>query len=120
MTRVHTNTLPAKGSNPDAALLAMIERHDSLWAEWDLAAEDDPRTREFSKECCKLERRIVGTPAHTARGLAAKRRIIKRGELGSYDAEDIIAMILEVDSERITASKPTRNGAGIEAPAAAG
>ncbi len=67
----HRNRTTLK-QNPDAALIAMIQRHDRLWDKWGRLDERDSRVRDLSAECCELERRIVGTPAHSARGLAGK------------------------------------------------
>jgi hypothetical protein len=68
-----------KKHGPDAALLAMIRRHDHSWARWGRFAERneiDPRIDALSDECCELEPIIIATPAHTKEGLAGKRRII--------------------------------------------
>jgi hypothetical protein len=91
-----TTSRSPSNPNPDAELLAMIQRHDLLWAEWDRIVlvdknEDDPRTSELSDQCSDLERRIFVTPAHTARGLAAKRRIIKLTNFELYGARRSLA-----------------------------
>ena len=93
--------------NPDAELLAMIQRHDTLWVEWDRAEEDDPRTSEFCEECCELELRVVATPAFTRQGLQGKRRVAKRAEQ-LHDDYGLLDQILQNDAERVAAGSKTR------------
>jgi len=56
----------------DAGLLADIERHDNLWAQWNRivaeTGENDPRIPALSEETSELANRIVATPAHTVAG----------------------------------------------------
>lgn len=92
---------------PDAELLALVNRHDQLWAEWNRLAkvdERDPRIRALSEETSELARQIVVTPAHTAEGLNGKVRVIEVEELESWDDLGLIAEILEHDAERIAAA----------------
>ena len=92
-------------SDPDAGLLAMITRHDFLWAEWDRVArvnDHDPRVVAIGEECSKLEPRIVATRAFTAAGLSGKRRVVERAEL--EDDFGIIETIFDLDEERIAAT----------------
>lgn len=92
----------------DAALLADVERHGRLWAEWDgivaEAGEDDPRIPALSDETAELAKRIAVTPAHTIEGRNGKIRIIDREELESWDDLGLIATILVLDAERIQTS----------------
>ena len=100
--------------NPDAALLAMIARHDELWAEWDRLTQDhDPGVSALSEECEKLEPRIIATPAHTEEGLAGKRRVIKitryagragHPEQATGDVTELVDAILEMDAARIVSA----------------
>jgi hypothetical protein len=110
--------------NPDAELLAMIERHDKLWTIWDDNAraadvawqrgdrrearklENDPRLDPIRSETRELEYRIVTTSAFTNRGLAGKKRVAKRACFS--DREGIVAAGLEFDAERVAAGKRTR------------
>jgi hypothetical protein len=70
-----TNGKPTtRKQNPDANLIAMIGRHDEMWAQWDRLAkldEDDPRIGALSDECSRLEPTIIATPV-------AKRRLIAK------------------------------------------
>jgi hypothetical protein len=94
--------------NPDAALIAMVQRHDAIFEEWDRLAkvdEDDPRIAPLSTESTELEVRIVATPAFTAQGLDGKRRIVLRAELECWDDLGIIDMIFTLDAERISAAR---------------
>jgi hypothetical protein len=91
--------------DPDAGLLAMIRRHDELWAAWDSIVkvdEDDPRIDGLSSECWNLERRIVATAAFTSDGLIGKRRVVDRAEL--EDDHGIVETIFSLDTERVAAA----------------
>jgi hypothetical protein len=92
--------------NPDADLLATIQQHDELWAEWDRRVpvdQDDPKISELSDECYELECGIFLARPQTPEGLADKTRIISKVEFYLYGAEEIVAMTLEADAERIAA-----------------
>ena len=74
----------AQAQDLNAALIAMVNQHDKLWHEWDRLVEeneDDPRIDAFSGEAVELERKILATPAFTAKGLTGKRRVVERAEL---------------------------------------
>jgi len=102
--------------DPDAALRAMIKRHDQLWARWGRLIkqnEDDARIPELSSACCELEPIIVTAPALTRAGLAAKRRVIDKvgyaavngkPDLATGDVAELVAAILAVDAERVAAA----------------
>jgi hypothetical protein len=96
----------------DAGLLAYIDRHDNLWAEWDRivadTGEDDPRIPALSDETSDLAKRIVVTPAHTVEGRDAKIRIIELEALESRDGLGLIEFILQLDAERIAAASAVR------------
>jgi hypothetical protein len=80
--------------SPDASLIAMIVRHDELWAQWDRLAkldEDDPRISALSDECSRLEPTIIATPAYTKAGLAAKRRLIAKVGYASVNGSKDLA-----------------------------
>ncbi|MGA7071776.1 hypothetical protein [Bradyrhizobium sp.] len=90
--------------NLDAALIAMVQRHDAIFEEWDRLVEgdeDDPRIAALSGESCDIERKIVATPAFTQEGLDAKWRVLTRAELEAFDDLGIIDMILTLDAERV-------------------
>jgi hypothetical protein len=89
--------------NADASLIAMTQRLDEIWSEWDRADEDDPRVAAFCDEAGELERTILATPAFTDEGLAGKRRIVERAELSEWDDLEIIDVIFRLDAERIAA-----------------
>jgi hypothetical protein len=96
----------SKRQNPDAGLIAMIKRHDVLWAEWDRVAkvdEDDPRIDAYSSEAVELERKILATPAFTDEGLAGKRRVVERAELVEWDYLGIVDTIFALDADRVAA-----------------
>jgi hypothetical protein len=100
---------PIKPENlvADAQLLADIERHDSLSAEWDRIAavnEDDLRIPALMDETTDLALRIVATPAHTTECRDGKIRIIELAELESWDGMGMIQTILDLDEERIAAA----------------
>jgi hypothetical protein len=61
-------------------------------AQHHVRAVNDPLTD--SHGCCELERRIVGTPAPTAQGLAGKRCIIGKTDFVATDDYDM-AMLVE-------------------------
>jgi hypothetical protein len=92
----------------DAGLLADIERHGSLWTEWDRivaeCGEDDARIPALSDETTELAKRIVMTPAHTAEGRDGKIRVVKLEELESWDDLGLIEAILDLDAARIAAA----------------
>ena len=105
MAKAVTKLSTQNEDDSDAGLLAMIQRHDKLWVEWDRLAkinEDDPRIPALSDECAALEPRIIATPAHSQEGLTGKRRVVERGELS--DDFGIIDTMLELDAERIAAA----------------
>lgn len=87
--------------NPDAELLAACQRHGALWQQW---GEDAPP--ELIHEACELELKIVATPVFTPKGLAAKRRVVRRAEFNDNDG--IIATILQLDVQRVGAGKTCR------------
>jgi hypothetical protein len=92
----------------DACLLADIERHDNLWAEWDRIAEideDDPRIPALSDETIELAKRIVVTPAHAAEGRDGKIRVVDLEKLESWDDLGLIETILRLDLERVAAAR---------------
>ena len=98
-------TITKNEDDPDAGLLAMIQRHDLLWAEWDRLAkisEDDARIPGLSEECAALEPRIIATQAHTEESIVGKRRVRERA--GIEDDFGIVDAIFELDAERIGAS----------------
>jgi hypothetical protein len=92
----------------DAVLLAAIERHSLLWAQWDRivadGGEDDARIPALSDETTELAKRIVVTPAHTSEGRDGKIRVVKLEELESWDDLGLIETILGLDAERIAAA----------------
>ena len=91
----------------DAGLLADIEQHGKLWAEWDRVAKidaDDPRIPALCDETTELAKRIVVTPAHTVEGRDGKIRIIDLEELESWDDLGLIETILRLDLERVAAA----------------
>jgi hypothetical protein len=105
MSKAKTTSSTSK-SNPDAALLTVVKRHDLLWNEWDqlvLIDEDDPRIDELSEQCLELEFQIVITPAYTARGLAAKRRIIRNASF--EDNHHFFEWVIAHDADRIRRTK---------------
>jgi hypothetical protein len=109
----------AAALNPDAALLRHCAEHDRLAAEcWALeepwTAIDggappaiDRQARALGDAAMRLRQRIVGIPAHTGPGLAAKARIVLRysnadahGELDP-DSDDAMAWSLSQDLVRL-------------------
>jgi hypothetical protein len=96
--------------NPDAMMLALIDRHTALWDEWGglmRQDENDPRLGGLSDECDKLEHRIIAMPAHTAAGLAGKVALITNVDFTDSCGADIdmlVDAILEVDEARIAAA----------------
>lgn len=92
----------------ETGLLADIERHGKLWAEWDRifaeGGEDDPRIPALSDQTTDLAKRIVVTPAHSVEGRDGKIRIAKLEELRSWDDLGLIETILVLDAERIAAA----------------
>ena len=109
-----TRTTITNKDNPDAELLAMIQRHETLWSEWECLAqehEDDPRISPISEECAELEPRIIATPAHTEAGLAGKKHVIRvtgyagrAGSPGAGDVDELVDVILKLDAARIAAA----------------
>jgi hypothetical protein len=87
--------MPMDTSNTDARLLALVERHDALWAAW----PPEGATAEVLAEICAIEPLIMAMPVFSKEGLAAKMRVIERTEL--FDADDIVDAILQLDKERI-------------------
>lgn len=88
--------------NSDAALYALIERHAQAWQELSDLPDDDSRFSELSHASELLAVRIITTPAHTKKAVAAKRRIY---ELEGLDDADVINFIAELDEERIAAAR---------------
>jgi hypothetical protein len=59
--------------------------------------------KELVDEACALERQIAATPAFTRKGLDGKKRVVKRA---TFDDDDgILAMILQLDAERVAAAR---------------
>ena len=85
--------------HPDAELLAMVERHDHLWALCTPQACESGEANAFMDECLQLEVRIIATPVFTPEGLAGKQRVVERAELD--DGEAVVAAILQADEERV-------------------
>jgi hypothetical protein len=103
-----STTAMATPMSADTDLLAMVNRHDGLWAEWDRLAkvdEDDPRIPALSDETSELAKRIVVTPAHTVEGLNGKVRVVALEELESWDDIGLIEIILQLDAERVAAAR---------------
>jgi hypothetical protein len=110
-------------SNPDAALIEIIRQHDTLWEEWGrrIANEEEATCVDgLSTRCIELAFEITVTQAHTARGRAGKRRVMRLQEL--EDNHGFFDWVLARDAERVAAGKPSRkNGADVtEAAAIAG
>jgi hypothetical protein len=101
-------TANSTNQNADAVLLAMVQRHDDLWAEWDRilaeTGEDDPRIPAISDETTELAKLIAVTPVNTAEGRDGKIRVIELEELESWDDLGLIETILKIDAERIAAA----------------
>jgi len=85
--------------HPDAELLAMVERHDHLWALCTPQACESGEANAFMDECLQLEVRIIARPVFTPEGLAGKQRVVERAELD--DGEAVVAAILQADEERV-------------------
>lgn len=100
-----TRANPTTSRIPDDELLALIARHDQVWAEWDGLSEreGDPRIDQLMYACDELERRIICLPAHTAKGLSGKRRVIRRAEFDDHDG--IMESILRFDAERVATGR---------------
>lgn len=90
---ITSNSVPRL--NPDAELLALIERHDVLFPLY----EADEESNISIAELCALELTIAATPAFTAAGLERKRRVIARASFD--DVDGIVAEILRQDAERV-------------------
>jgi hypothetical protein len=88
----------------DTDLINLCQRHDVLWAQLNVA-DEPPGWRELSREADEIERRIVGMPAHTRKGLAGKRRVLRRADFD--DGDGVIASTLLFDRERVEASRAT-------------
>jgi len=82
----------------DAELMAMIERHDYLWALWTPWRAESSGGDDIMRECGDLERKILATPVFTAAGLAGKKRVIERAALDDDDGN--VAAVLKADAER--------------------
>ena len=94
-------------TTPDTELLAMIERLDRLWAEFDRLVdivEGEPRFAAICGECAQLERVILATPAFTHAGANGKQRIVARADLTDFDDLGLIGTIFELDAERVAAA----------------
>jgi hypothetical protein len=105
MAKAKTTSSTTK-QNPDAELLAKIREHDVLWSEWGrqlLLDEDDTRIDELSDQCIDLEFQITVTPAHTARGLASKRRVIRNAAF--KDNHGFFDWVIAHDADRIRRAK---------------
>jgi hypothetical protein len=86
----------------DAELIALYRRHERLWHEW--GRTDDPmKTADLMDRCDWIARKVVGLPAFTVRGLAAKRRVIRLAEFD--DPCNIMESILYFDAERVAAHR---------------
>ena len=85
--------------HPDAELLAMVERHDHLWALCTPQACESGEANAFMDECLQLEVWIIARPVFTLEGLAGKQRVVERAELD--DDEAVVAAILRADEERV-------------------
>jgi hypothetical protein len=86
----------------DAELIALVEQHDDLWAEWP-CEDDDPRAYQVCREARDLEVQIAITPAQTHRGLEAKMRVLHRADFD--DTNGVVAAILQLDAERVGAGQ---------------
>jgi hypothetical protein len=94
-----THTRRAKA---DDALLDMIRQHRELYDEYDrIEDRDAPRTDELLAKGILLEFEITITPAHTARGLAGKRRVMRLAAL--EDNQGFFDWVLARDAERVAA-----------------
>jgi hypothetical protein len=80
----------------------MAQRHDALWTEWEGLGDKDPRLDGVCHEACELERVIAATPAFTAAGHLARRRVLERAEFD--DGDGILTLTLENEAKRIGVS----------------
>jgi hypothetical protein len=99
-----------KKKNPDAELIAMIERHDQLWDEWGWIKDGDPRIADIGVETTNLEYEIMATPPLTPKGAATKNRWTADHADIVYglDMESLVATMLEFDAKRIAAGMRRR------------
>jgi hypothetical protein len=75
---ISKSTTHTRRAKADDALLDMIRQHRELYDEYDrIEDRDAPRTDELLAKGILLEFEITITPAHTARGLAGKRRVMR-------------------------------------------
>jgi len=96
MTQLSHSTVPETAiPDPDTDLLALVARHDALWA----ACESDVATVDAVHELCQIEKVIAVTPAYTHSGLAGKNHVISRAEF-SPAVMDIVRESLRLDVER--------------------
>jgi hypothetical protein len=84
----------------DTDLLALCKRHDALWAQLNTAVEPSGWL-ELSREADQIERRVVGIPATTRKGLAGKRRVLRRADFS--DDDGVIESTLLFDRQRVEA-----------------
>jgi hypothetical protein len=73
-----------------------------LPAAWTPELAEAGEADEISDECAELELRIAAMPAYTARGLVAKKRVVKRA-VQLQDENGLLEMILRLDAERVAA-----------------
>ncbi|UGY03281.1 hypothetical protein [Bradyrhizobium quebecense] len=102
MAKTTTNT------NIDADILALIERHDLLFARLDALykmEQDDvtePERAAIMHEAEELAIQIIATPVHTRRALNGKERVaVNEG----FDGDDMARRVYVHDLERIAARR---------------
>ena len=115
MSKAKTTSSTSKHDPDDAELLAMIKRLDALYRETDrlyhLGGDDATYTPEYVQalhEMTDLEYKITLWPVRTSAGKTAKLSFVKQYNDAVMsvlaDAETVLAVILEMDAERVGAA----------------
>jgi hypothetical protein len=87
-------------ANPDAALLAAIEKWRDAWGEVHSLDDEDPRLDAAAQTAIKLERKIAQMPAMSEEGYRAKVEIVCEAE---FDDDLLLGImfLLGRDAERL-------------------
>ncbi len=97
---IKSKAVQGSARDDDAELLDLCRTHQRLWRQWG-RADDAMETADLMDRCEWLSRKIIGIPAFTVSGLAAKRRVMRQSEFD--DPCRLIESILDFDAERVAA-----------------